>query len=920
MTRWLYARKIIFLLPIFVLGFLSVTPSAYAATITITAPAVGASWQAGTTQTITWTPFNSNQTVTLSLIRISTNSVAMVIVSSTLNTGSYSWVIPTTVTPTTNDYKIYVQQSPSSAIDWGYSGAFSITAPASNAVFVSQTPPPSTMVIGQTSTVSVTMQNTGGDTWVQGGANPYRLGSQNSQDNGTWGLGRVNLPVASVAPGASVTFPFTITAPSTPGTYNYQWKMVHEGIVWFGAFSTNVAVTVTAPDTTSPTVSITAPAGGSTVSGTAVAVSANASDNIAVVGVQFKDGATNIGAEDTTSPYSVSWNTTTVANGSHTLTAVARDAAGNSATSAGVSVTVNNIIPDTTPPSVPTGLGAVAVSSSQIDLSWTASTDTGGSGLAGYNVYRNGGATAINTSLVTATSYSDTGRSPSTSYSYTVRAQDGASNQSGLSSSASAITQAPPPPPNVSGYAWAGNPDVDGIGWIHLSGTAVDGSPYGVLVSSASPGVLSGYAWANPNDAAAGTNNIGWIDFGPAGPYPASSFVPAQSARLNRTTGLVTGWARALAYSDAQAGGWDGWIGFGSGGNYTQPVSVSGCTWSGYAWGGGTTIGWIHLGVVGLYPVTGSGDGCVALPDLTAGAVSPTSATAGTATTFSATISNSTAPTGASFPYFFQVATAAGGGGTITDLTSSTMSALAASGSGASALATSPSYTFTTAGTYSVRACANKTDRNTFGPIVESSYSNNCTDPWKDITVTSPLLAGSFSANPDTIDPGKPSTLTWTSNATTCVGQGTFSTGSGNPANGNTIVSPTIPGLNAYQIICSKSGYLDLTLATTVTVTQVTASISAKPTCISGGGSSSKISWSVLPVSQIQPGSCRLSGPGLSSNPLPVSPNGLAPNASPQTAAIPNTKSTYTIACKTTGGGPITKSIIVDVSSCWTEF
>ena len=97
-----------------------------------------------------------------------------------------------------------------------------------------------------------------------------------------------------------------------------------------------------APDTTPPTVSITAPASGATVSGTAVTVAATASDNVGVAGVQFKLDGANLGAEDTTSPYSVAWNSTTATNGSHTLTEVARDAAGNMTTSAGVSVTVNN--------------------------------------------------------------------------------------------------------------------------------------------------------------------------------------------------------------------------------------------------------------------------------------------------------------------------------------------------------------------------------------------------------------------------------------------------------------------------------------------------------------------------------------------------------------------------------------------------
>jgi Ca2+-binding RTX toxin-like protein len=110
------------------------------------------------------------------------------------------------------------------------------------------------------------------------------------------------------------------------------------------ATATTITVTVNnvAADTTNPTVSMTAPAAAATVSGAAVAVSANAADNIGVAGVQFKDGVTNIGAEDTTAPYTVNWNTTAVANGSHTLSAVARDAAGNTAT-ATVTVTVSNV-------------------------------------------------------------------------------------------------------------------------------------------------------------------------------------------------------------------------------------------------------------------------------------------------------------------------------------------------------------------------------------------------------------------------------------------------------------------------------------------------------------------------------------------------------------------------------------------------
>src|SRR6185436_12585450 len=109
--------------------------------------------------------------------------------------------------------------------------------------------------------------------------------------------------------------------------------------------------TTSTPDSTLPSVSFTAPADGATVSGSAVTVSASASDNVGVAGVQFKMDGVNLGAEDVAAPYSVAWNTTTASNASHTLTAIARDGAGNTA-SASVTVTVNNVAADTTRPTV----------------------------------------------------------------------------------------------------------------------------------------------------------------------------------------------------------------------------------------------------------------------------------------------------------------------------------------------------------------------------------------------------------------------------------------------------------------------------------------------------------------------------------------------------------------------------------------
>jgi hypothetical protein len=128
------------------------------------------------------------------------------------------------------------------------------------------------------------------------------------------------------------------------------------------------------PDTIAPSAAITAPANGAAVSGTAT-VSANASDNVGVVGVQFKVNGTNYGSEDQSAPYSVAWNTTQLANGNHTLTAAARDAAGNVATSAGVTVNVTNS--PSTPPTVSLTANPTSVpSGSSSTLSWTSTNAT----------------------------------------------------------------------------------------------------------------------------------------------------------------------------------------------------------------------------------------------------------------------------------------------------------------------------------------------------------------------------------------------------------------------------------------------------------------------------------------------------------------------------------------------------------------
>jgi hypothetical protein len=125
----------------------------------------------------------------------------------------------------------------------------------------------------------------------------------------------------------------------TAGTYYYK-VTAKDAAGNVSSPSTQASATVSG-DTIAPTVSLTAPANGATVTGT-VTVSANASDNVGVVGVQFLLDGVNLGSEVTAAPYNFSWNTASTINGTHTLAARARDAAGNQTTSASITVTVNN--------------------------------------------------------------------------------------------------------------------------------------------------------------------------------------------------------------------------------------------------------------------------------------------------------------------------------------------------------------------------------------------------------------------------------------------------------------------------------------------------------------------------------------------------------------------------------------------------
>jgi len=100
---------------------------------------------------------------------------------------------------------------------------------------------PETINPGEEFTFTIVFKNTGNTVWEY--ENFYNLGSQFPQDNYNWGTNRINLP-NDVAPNEEVTITSTLTAPEEEGVYGFQWKMVQDGVEWFGEASKQLIIAV----------------------------------------------------------------------------------------------------------------------------------------------------------------------------------------------------------------------------------------------------------------------------------------------------------------------------------------------------------------------------------------------------------------------------------------------------------------------------------------------------------------------------------------------------------------------------------------------------------------------------------------------------------------------------------------------------
>ena len=169
----------------------------------------------------------------------------------------------------------------------------------------------------------------------------YRMGALNTQYG--W----------STYTGGQTSGTYSLVAPATLGTYEFRYLTddSYTDVARSGAIA--VVTGSGTPDTQAPSVSLTSPGLDAVISGP-VTITANASDNVGVVGVQFQLDGNNLSSEDVSSPYSYQWTPESAHAGAHTLSAVARDAAGNRTQSALIAVNVQ-----ASPPSTPSAfLGA----------------------------------------------------------------------------------------------------------------------------------------------------------------------------------------------------------------------------------------------------------------------------------------------------------------------------------------------------------------------------------------------------------------------------------------------------------------------------------------------------------------------------------------------------------------------------------
>lgn len=272
-------------------------------------------------QNLYWRLYPNALAIDQAAFTITTGNTRTLSVTGALGTVNWS-VSPLgagTFSPTSGNTVTFIAGSTPGAIvisanDGSTTATLNAMIAAANPTTVSIAPSTFTVAVGLTQTLTATVANGSGTTsWSASPAGRVSFNQTTGNSVIVTGLSAGSVTVTAANSGVQSTATGTVSASA---------------------------------DATPPTVTLTAPTSGSTVSGT-ITLSATASDNVGVVGVTFLVDGQVIPSEDTTSPFSISYNTALLSNGAHTFGARARDAAGNLGTATGVAVTVNNVV-DTT--------------------------------------------------------------------------------------------------------------------------------------------------------------------------------------------------------------------------------------------------------------------------------------------------------------------------------------------------------------------------------------------------------------------------------------------------------------------------------------------------------------------------------------------------------------------------------------------
>jgi hypothetical protein len=319
--------------------------------------------------------------------------------------------------------------------------------PAQGVTGISLTP--TSWGTGQTLTYSVTILNNGAQSWVSGGTNPVRLNVYFLSSSNTAVSDQAFSLPSDLTPGHAATMSLSVTAPSNGGSYTIEYQMVEEGTSGFAfpnvADVPNVAVSGTTGGTNDfsiaanpASLTLTAGASATTVISTAVTSGSPQSVSLSANGLPAGASAGFNPMSVTSGGKSTMTLTTSVSTPGGTYTVTVTGTGTSAIHRASVTLTVKPVVPTT-----PGNVTATATSPTSVELTWSASTEAGGT-ITSYRIARNG--SALTTISGSTTDYADNTVKAATTYTYTVTAVGSNGTNSAPGTSNRVTTPSPPPP------------------------------------------------------------------------------------------------------------------------------------------------------------------------------------------------------------------------------------------------------------------------------------------------------------------------------------------------------------------------------------------------------------------------------------------------------------------------------------------